>query len=106
MYQDIRDNSIHEILQSMNEEHCAFANDGFELQRIYVNPGVGTDTKLDPFSSKDFIRATGKTKDNIGSLFDRAKEMSLKREDKIINHRKNNTTDNCYNFNYAKYFFK
>lgn len=67
----------------MKEEHRYFI-DGYELKRIFVNPNAAFDTvNIDPFSSKDYVKVTGKSKDTIGSLFDRSKELSLKREQKL-----------------------
>lgn len=55
--------------------------DGSRWKRIAVNPQASFDTRLDPHSAADFVRATNKP-DTIGSLWDRSKEMSLKRGDK------------------------
>ncbi len=76
------DSDVVEVIMSVNDIH-EYNKDGIKWNRVWQNPEMGIDTKLDPFSSKDFIRATSKSKDSIGSLFDRSKEMSIKRAEKL-----------------------
>ncbi len=54
---------------------------GHIWKRVTTKPGMNIDTRVDPYSSKDFIKATSK-KDCVGSMWDRSKELSLKRADK------------------------
>ncbi len=54
---------------------------GVKWRRVFTRPQASIDTHVDPFSSRDFIKATAK-KGNVGDLFDRSKELSLKRAEK------------------------
>ncbi len=51
-------------------------------KRVYVNPNMAMDTKIDPFSSKDFLKKTENAK-NYGQLWDLSAEMSRQRADKL-----------------------
>lgn len=73
---------IIEVVMSVHDEHI-YIKDGIKWNRVWTKPTASTDTKLDPFSPKDFVRATGKGKDTYGSLLDRSKEMSIQRQDKL-----------------------
>jgi hypothetical protein len=55
--------------------------DGTQWRRAATKPRASIDTKMDPYSSKDFVKATNK-KGTMGDLWDRSKEASLKRADK------------------------
>lgn len=82
LYEDDRTGAVYEFFQGMNDLHEAYSPvDGYKLTRIYVNPQVSIDTAVDPYSSKDFIKATNK-KGTIGDLMDRSAELSQKRADK------------------------
>lgn len=54
--------------------------DGAKWKRLATKPRASFDTKLDPFSAADFVRATNR-KDSMGSLWERSEEMSRKREE-------------------------
>ena len=56
-------------------------SDGTKWKRVATKPRASFDTKIDPFSAADFVRATNKP-DTIGSLWDRSAEMSEKRREK------------------------
>jgi len=71
---------VKEVVQPMNDEHT-YSENGVAWQRIYTVPQAGIDTKIDPWSSKSFVEKT-RDKGTLGSLFDRAKELGLKRADK------------------------
>ena len=70
---------IKEILQSMNEEHIYF-EDGVQWKRIFTVPTASIDTKIDPFSQKQFIEKTGNKKGTMGNMMDLSAELSQKRE--------------------------
>ena len=55
--------------------------EGIKWKRIFTKPRMAVDTKCDPFSAKDFVKATNKQA-IVGDMWDRAKEMSLKRVEK------------------------
>lgn len=81
LYSNPETGEVKEILQKMTDKHI-YEEEGIRWNRIFTVPQVGIDTiKLDPFSSKDFLKKT-QTKGTLGSLIDRSKEMSEKRKDK------------------------
>jgi hypothetical protein len=53
--------------------------EGKKWKRVPSNLGGNIDTKIDPFSTEDFLRKTDK-KDTMGSIFDLSKELSEKRK--------------------------
>lgn len=55
--------------------------EGAQWRRCFTKPRMGVDTQCDPHSARDFVKATNK-KDSVGSMWDRSKEMSLKRAEK------------------------
>ncbi len=55
--------------------------DGIKWRRIFTKPQASFDTKCDPYSAKDFSKATNKP-GTVGDLHDRSKEMSIKRAEK------------------------
>lgn len=71
------------IIQTMTEPHRYVDEKGVEWVRIWEAPLPAVDSKIDPFSETKFVEKTGKGKGTIGDLWDRSKEWSLKREDKV-----------------------
>ena len=55
--------------------------DGTQWKRLATKPRASFDTKIDCFSSADFVRTTNK-KGTMGDLWDRSTEMSEKRKEK------------------------
>ncbi len=55
--------------------------EGVKWRRVFTLPQASIDTRVDPYSAKDFAKATNK-RGSMGDLWDRSKEMSLKRADK------------------------
>lgn len=83
LYQNPNNESeIVEIFQSVNDKH-EYIKDGIRWQRVWTVPNAAICTKIDPFSQSSFISATNNKKETIGSLQDRSKEASLKREEKV-----------------------
>lgn len=70
-----------EVIQGMNDEH-KYEKNGVQWNRVWTIPNTSIDTKIDPFSSRDFLNKTNK-KGTIGDLQDRAQELSLMRKDKL-----------------------
>lgn len=54
---------------------------GTKWKRVATKPRASVDTKMDPYSVKDYVKATNK-RGSIGDLWDRSKEASIKREEK------------------------
>ncbi len=71
-----------EVLQSMTEEHVYIDKDGLRWDRVFLVNQASFDTKIDPYSSKDFAAKTGTKKGTMGNLFDLSKECSIKREER------------------------
>lgn len=64
------------VWQSVHEEHVYEIN-GVSYDRVYTVPQASIDTRIDPYSAKDFRnKAKGK---NIGELWDRSAELSAQR---------------------------
>lgn len=68
-----------EILQGMNDQHV-YADEGVEWRRVFLSPNTSIDTKINPFSSEEFIRKTNK-KGTVGDVMDLSAELSQKREE-------------------------
>lgn len=77
------DGEIKDIFQSMSEEHVYF-EDGVEWKRVFVTPQFNMgETKIDPFSSKEFVDKTGNMKGTYGDMLDFAEEQSQIRAEKM-----------------------
>lgn len=68
-----------DVVQSMNEKHEYFDEDGLQYKRVYYSPNMSIDSQIDAFSSKDFAEKTRDKKGTIGDLLDKSKELSEKR---------------------------
>lgn len=66
----------------MNDRKFYVGPDGKEWRRVYTSPNASIDSKIDPFSSRDFVEKTGRKKGNLGNLMDAAKDASLARAQK------------------------
>jgi hypothetical protein len=64
----------------MKDKHEYF-EDGVQWRRVYTIPTASIDTKIDPFSSNEFIRKTNK-KGTMGEVMDLSAELSEKRAEK------------------------
>jgi hypothetical protein len=85
LYENKQTGEVLEVLQGMNDVHEYHGEDGTEKglwRRVYVNPNMSTDTKLDPFSSESFRASTVGKKDSYGDLFQRSAEASAMRAEK------------------------
>lgn len=79
LYENTETGEVLEVLQSMNDTHEYNGEDESEKglwRRIYVNPNMSTDTKLDPFSESSFRASTVGKNDTYGQLFERSAEAS------------------------------
>ena len=79
LYKDSRNGKIHEIIQRMSEKHEAFSSDGFKLERIFTIPRASVDTKISPYSAKEFVAKTAKNGMTLGEMQDLSAELSEKR---------------------------
>lgn len=69
---------VKDVVQSMNEPHV-YEENGVQWRRVFHVPHTSIDSKMDPFSSKEFVEKTGAKKGTIGDLQDLSREMSDKR---------------------------
>ncbi len=86
-FENLKTKEIHSEIFHMNESKDYRGPKGKDKKgiwrRVWTKPQMGVDTvKIDPHSSKDFVKATNKTNGNIGDLWDRSEELSKKRADK------------------------
>lgn len=69
---------IIEVHQGMNDKHEYKDEAGVEWKRVWSLPQVANDTKIDPFSARQFIEKTSNG-GTVGELLDRSAEMSEQR---------------------------
>ena len=72
-----------EVFQRINETHEYTDKDGTKWNRVFTVPNTAVDTEVDPFSSEDFVKKTSQGCGTMGELWDRSKEMSEKRIEKL-----------------------
>ncbi len=70
-----------DVFMSMNDEHKFTDEAGTEWERVFTVPQATIDTHVDPFSARKFLDKTA-NKGSVGDLWDRSKELSMKREEK------------------------
>ncbi len=84
LFEHVTTGETHEIVFHMNDNKVYNGPDGKakgQWRRAWTKPQAAIDTQCDPFSSKDFVKVTNR-KGLVGDLWDRSKEMSLKRAQK------------------------
>lgn len=85
LFENTTTQEVHEVVYHMNETKDYRGPDGNSKpgiwRRVWVNPQASFDTKCDPFSAKDFAKATNKG-GVVGDMWERSAEMSAKREEK------------------------
>ncbi len=72
-----------DVFFHMNDKKVYVGPYGKEWRRVYTSPNASIDSKIDPFSSRDFVEKTGRKKGNLGNLMDAAKDASLARAQKV-----------------------
>lgn len=77
LYKNEETGEVVEILQTMDETH-EYERDGIKWQRVWQNPQISFDTKIDPNSRRQFLEKTSKP-GTYGDLLDRAAELSERR---------------------------
>lgn len=86
LYENKQTGEVLEVLQGMNDVHEYHGEDGTEKglwRRVYVNPCLSTDTKVDPFDKGSFMNSTLSKNDTFGDLQNRAAEASEARAQKL-----------------------
>lgn len=71
---------IRNVILRMTEEHKYTDENGLKWERVFTSPCAAVDTKIDAFSSKEFVQKTAKKGMTVGDMWDRSAELSEKRE--------------------------
>ena len=79
IYENPDNGQLITVWQSIHEEHV-YEVEGVAYNRVYTIPQASIDTKIDPYSAKDF-REKAKVQ-NVGDMWDRSKELSEMRKEK------------------------
>lgn len=79
LFQNPNTGEVVEVFQAMKDDHIFIDNDGLKYKRLFTSPNYAIDSKIDPFSSKDFAEKTRNKKGTIGDLLNQSKELSEKR---------------------------
>lgn len=84
LFEHIKTGEVHEVFYHMNDTKDYAGPDAREpglWRRVWTKPRASFDTRVDPYSAKDYLKATARD-GKVGDLWDRSKEMSLKRAEK------------------------
>ncbi len=84
LFEHTTSGEVHEVVYHMEEKKDYAGPNGKQVgqwRRVWTKPRMSVDTVVDPFSAKDFVKATNKNA-IVGDLWDRSKELSLKRAEK------------------------
>jgi hypothetical protein len=77
-YQSPDTQEIKSVFQGMKDEHV-YTENGVTWNRLYTIPQAASNSKLDPFSTNQFIEKTGKQKGKYRDLIERSQELSDQR---------------------------
>lgn len=72
-----------EVSQKANDTHEYIDSKGVKWNRVFTVPHANFDTKVDPFSSQEYIEKVGRRRTTYGELLEKSKEMSEKRKQKL-----------------------
>ncbi len=79
-YQHPETKEVITLFQSSHEEH-SYTFAGVKWDRVWTTPQISMDTKVNPFSERQFLDKTAKG-GSIGDLWSRAAELKEMREEK------------------------
>jgi predicted nucleic acid-binding Zn ribbon protein len=79
LFQNPNTGEVVEVFQAMKDDHAFIDKDGLKYKRLFTSPNYAIDSKIDPFSSKDFAEKTRNKKGTIGDLLNQSKELSEQR---------------------------
>ena len=82
LFENPETGQIVEVKQDMDSDH-SYEENGVKYNRIITVANAAIDSKIDPFSSKDFVAKTASKRETLGDIFDRSKEASEKRKEII-----------------------
>ena len=74
-----------DVVQKMAEPHVYVDENGLEWKRKWTLPNAAIDAEIDPFDKQAFNRKIdgGTAKGTVGELWDRSRELSEKRKQKL-----------------------
>lgn len=86
LFEHIETHEVHTAVFHMTEDKIYRGPKGKDKpetwRRVWTKPRMSVDSvAIDPYSAADYVKATNK-KGSVADLWDRSKEMSLKRADK------------------------
>jgi len=85
LFEHLKTHEVRTVFFHMNDDKVYRGPGGTDdpslWKRVWTKPLASVDTRVDPYSSRDFVKATNK-RGSVGDLYDRSKEMSLKRAEK------------------------
>lgn len=84
-FEHIKTKRTKDVFFHMNDEKIFNGDDGDEIgewRRVYTVPQGSIDTKIDPFSEKQFVERTATKTKTMGGIWDYSKELSEKRAEK------------------------
>lgn len=70
-----------DLFFGMNDLKQHIDETGYKWRRLYSAPRTAIDTKINPFSAKDFVNKTGSKKGTVGNMMDLSAELSEKRSE-------------------------
>lgn len=77
LFENETSGEVKEVFLAASEIKNFSPGDGWK--RVYTVPHLSTDTRINPFSSGDFIQKTKNKKGTIGDILDKSRELSLAR---------------------------
>jgi hypothetical protein len=75
------ENDIREVIMSVHDKHELIV-DGVKWGRVWTNPLMSVDAKLNPNDPQSFVKYTNSRKGSYGELLDLSKELTQQRKDK------------------------
>jgi len=69
-----------DVMQSMKDEHEYTDEDGVKWRRVFSVPNASIDTRIDDFSSNEFVNKTKEKGMTMGQLWDESAAASERRE--------------------------
>ncbi len=85
LFEHTKTGAIHEVAYHMSEAKDYRGPNGKAAagvwRRVWTKPQAAIDTRVDPYSAKDFVKATNRP-GKMADLWDRSADLSAKREEK------------------------
>ena len=68
-----------EIYMSIHDPHELFDSDGVQWRRIFTVPQMAVNSRIDPWSNRQFVEKTANIQGSVGSIMDLSGELSERR---------------------------